>query len=215
MELSADTTMMYLIRHGATSANEQQPYILQGCSVDLSLSPTGREQAADVARLLCDHRLARVYSSRLLRARETATMIAQPHGLTVETLEGIEECDVGAWERLDWETIRTRFPDEYQRFQDEPYETPYLRGESYRNVFDRAWPVLMRLLEQHRGETIAVVSHNVVNRVIVAELLGLERRKAKEIRQVNGGVNVVRYRQGRASLLSLNTLFHLRNFIAD
>ncbi len=214
MEPSADTTMMYLIRHGATSANEQQPYILQGCSVDLPLSPTGQQQAADVGRLLSDDRLAMVYSSRLLRARETAAMIAKPHGINVETLEGIEECDVGAWERMDWETIRTRFPDEFQRFHDEPYETPYLEGESYRNVFERAWPVLMRLLERHQGQTIAVVSHNVVNRVIVAELLGLERRKAKEIRQVNGGVNVLRYRQGRVSLLTLNALFHLRNFIA-
>ncbi|MEX0726135.1 MAG: histidine phosphatase family protein [Planctomycetaceae bacterium] len=213
MNSASETTILYLIRHGATTANEQLPYILQGCSVDLPLSPTGRQQAEDVGRLLRDRRIDGVYASRLQRARETAEQIAAPHGLSVETLAGIEECDVGRWERLDWESIRATFPEAYQQFQDSPYETPYLGGESYRHVFERAWPVLTGLLERHRGETIAVVSHNVVNRVILTELLGLDVHRAKELRQVNGGVNVIQYRGGQASLLTYNALFHLREYI--
>ena len=214
MKSASDTTTLYLVRHGATTANEQVPYILQGCSVDLPLSPTGRKQAEDVGQLLQGRRIDAVYASRLLRARETAEQIAAPHSLSVESLAGIEECDVGLWERLDWESIREKYPEEYRQFQQLPYETPYLGGESYRNVFERAWPVLFGLLERHRGETIAVVSHNVVNRVILTELLGLDTSRAKELRQANGGVNVIQYRDGQASLLAFNALFHLRDLIA-
>ena len=213
MTSASETTTLYLIRHGATSANEQVPYILQGSSVDLPLSPTGRKQAEDVGQLLRDRRIDAVYASRLQRARETAEHVALPRGIAVETLAGIEECDVGQWEKLDWAAIREKFPDAYQRFQDSPYDTPYLGGESYRDVFDRAWPALRTVLERHRSETIVVVSHNVVCRVVLAELLGLEPHRAKDLRQVNGGVNVIQYRDGQASLLAMNSLFHLREFI--
>lgn len=213
MTLETETTLLYLIRHGATSANEQVPYILQGCSVDLPLSPTGKKQAEDVGQLLKNRRIDAVYASRLQRARETAEHIAIHHQLQIETLAGIEECDVGDWEKLDWGAIRERYPEAYRRFQDSPYETPYLGGESYQQVFDRAWPALADLLERHRGQTVAVVSHNVVCRVVLAELLGLEKHRAKELRQVNGGVNVIQYREGQASLLAMNALFHLREFV--
>ena len=50
-------TLLYLVRHGATPANEQRPYVLQGRGIDTSLSDTGQQQAAAVAEFLADRPL--------------------------------------------------------------------------------------------------------------------------------------------------------------
>jgi broad specificity phosphatase PhoE len=205
----SDTTWLLLIRHGATPANERQPPILQGCGIDLPLSATGERQAAALARFLSDFPIRHVYSSPLLRARMTAQAIAGPHSLDAAVVEGVGECNVGQWEGLDWGTIRERFPNEAGLFHDNPFENPYLGGESYGDVYRRSRPVIEGLLERHRGETVVLVAHNVVNRVYLAEVLGLGGRRAPTIRQQNACINlIVRDARGIA-VNTLNAVFHL------
>jgi broad specificity phosphatase PhoE len=205
----AGATTLYLIRHGATDANERRPYILQGRGVNYGLSANGRAQAAGAAEFLKSFRLDRIYCSRLLRSIETAQAIAGHHGLDVEPIEELAECHVGQWEGLDWDTIMARHPDEYRAFLENPAECAYLGGESYGDVLRRVRPVLQGLLERHAGETIAVVAHNVVNRVYLADLLGLHLCKAKDLKQANACVNMIRYENGRTSLITMNACFHL------
>lgn len=205
------TTQLYLLRHGSTEANERVPFILQGCGIDLSLSARGREQALAVGRFLAEGSdgIHRVYSSSMVRARETATAIADAVGKKAIALDGLQECDVGRWEGMDWNSIRRDFPDAHRLFTENPDENPYLEGESYGDVLRRAWPVIDRLLTEHAGERIVVVAHNVVNRVVVAKLLGLEIRRAQGLYQGNGCINVIRRRDERTELLTYNSLFHL------
>ena len=205
----ADTTILYLVRHGATDANESRPYILQGSGIDMPLSETGRKQAAAVGRFFRDYPLAGVYSSHLQRAVETAQAVAGHHELEVRTHEALAECNVGRWEGMDWDSIMAQHPEEYRAFMENPAENPYLGGESYGDVLQRSRPVLEELLECHLGESIAVVAHNVVNRVYLAHVMGMELSRAKDIRQINTGVNVIRYRQGECELMTLNSFFHL------
>jgi broad specificity phosphatase PhoE len=205
------STTLYLVRHGATDANLRRPPVLQGCSIDLPLNDIGRRQAERVAELLRPAIPSAVYSSPMNRARQTAEAVAAPHRLAVHTIEGLTECDVGRWEGMDWGRIRVEFPREYEDFQRDPSRHGYLGGESYGDVERRAVPVIEELLARHAGEVVAVVGHNVVNRVCVAALLGLPRQKAKEIHQANGGVNVIRRQDGCSELITLNSLFHLEN----
>lgn len=208
-QLPPETTVLHLIRHGATAANERIPFILQGNSLDLPLSPSGERQAASVAQLLAGFPVTRVYSSEMLRARQTAAAIAARHRLDAEALPNIQECNVGVWEGLDWDTIRREFPEAHRRFTENPAEHPNLGGESYGDVFCRARPVLDGLLQRHAGECIVVVAHNVVNRVYLAHLLGIELRKAASIRQENGGANLIHDVHGQTAVVTLNSSFHL------
>lgn len=205
----ADTTRLLLIRHGATPCNEQRPYVLQGNSINQALSERGRRQAAAVGHFLREFSIDRVICSPLLRARETAEAIAAPHALTIETLEPLVEVCVGRWEGMAWEAIMAEYPEEYARFMDDPSVHCYLGGESYWDVYERARPVLDELLQSSPGQTVVVVAHNVVNRVLLADLLGIELRRAKDIRQTNTGINVIRHRDGNTELLTLNAVFHL------
>jgi broad specificity phosphatase PhoE len=207
--VETDITWLYLVRHGATEANERLPYILQGDAMDLPLSSAGERQAEAAAAFLKAFPIRNVYSSNMLRARQTAAPIARELRVAPATVSELHECNVGLWEGLDWQTIRERYPDEHRRFAEDPAETPYLGGESYGDVLRRTKPVIERLLDAHAGRRIAIVAHNVVNRAFLAHLLGLDLRLAPKIAQANGCVNLIRRHAGENQLVTLNAQFHV------
>src|SRR5262245_32380111 len=106
-------TRMYLIRHGATAANLASPPRLQGRRSDPPLSDLGRRQAEATRDALRDQPLAACYCSPLRRAAETADVLAQGRGWPPVPVTGLTECDVGAWEGLDWDTIRSTYPEPF------------------------------------------------------------------------------------------------------
>ena len=203
-------TQLLLVRHGTTDANVRVPYILQGSSIDLPLNDNGRRQAQQVAEFLAAFPVKHVYSSPLQRANETARSIAERHRLNVTQIAEITECHVGLWEGKDWDTIARETPEAYRLFHDDPATHPYLGGESYTDVLRRSLPTFERLLQQHLGETIVVVAHNIVNRAFTAHLMGLDLRKAKGLAQDNCCVNVIQHAAGKSTLLTMNSLFHLQ-----
>lgn len=206
---SEHRTTLYLIRHGATASNEQVPPILQGSGVDSVLSDLGRRQADATGTLLASVRLDAVFSSPMARAVSTAEAIARPHGLTVSSIAPLHEIDVGQWEGLDWGTIAERTPDAYQRFMEDSGTHGYLGGESYQDVLDRVLPPLEKLLKDNSGKHIAVVAHKAVNRSLLASLLSLEMRRAKNLPQDNCCVNVITAQAGKLKLQTMNSALHV------
>ena len=203
-------TQLLLVRHGTTDANVRVPYTLQGSSIDLPLNDNGRRQAQQVAEFLASFPVKQVYSSPLQRAHETARSIAERHRLSVAQIAEITECHVGVWEGKDWDTIAREDPEAYRLFHDDPATHPYLGGESYSDVLRRVWPAFETLLQRHVGETIVVVAHNIVNRALCAHLMGLELRKAKGLAQDNCCVNIIQHATGKSTLVTMNSVFHLR-----
>jgi broad specificity phosphatase PhoE len=200
---------LYLIRHGATANNEAHPPKLQGCRSDAELSAAGRRQAEQAAEFLRNTPLVAAYSSPLCRAQETAESIASPHDLKITTIEALTECDVGAWEGRSWSEIERDDPDQFQRFIEDSAANPYAGGESLDQVRDRVAPVFQDLARRHAGESIAVVAHNVVNRVALAHWLGWPIAKARGIPQSNCGVNLIEHVDGKFTVLTINGAFHL------
>src|SRR5262249_27030966 len=131
------------------------------------------------------------YSSPLLRAVQTASIIAAPHGLSPQPVEALTECDVGNWEGLDWQAIRYLDAEGHRRFKANPATCGYPGGESFRDVFLRASAALETLLRQHEGQTLLVVAHHVVNRTYLAGLLGLPLDQAHHVKLDNCGISLV------------------------
>jgi broad specificity phosphatase PhoE len=202
-------TTAYLVRHGATAANERQPFVLQGDALDLPLNDNGLRQAQDLGRFFAARGLRAAYSSQMLRARQTVEAIATEAGLEPTALPGLQECNVGVWEGLDWDTIRARHPEACHAFQTDPAAHPMLGGESYQNVLDRVLPTWDELVARHAGEAFVLVTHNVVNRVLLARLFGLELRQGALLRQRNGCVNLIEIVGGRPQVVTVNSAFHL------
>ena len=204
-----DTTYCYLIRHAATANNEHNPPVLQGRRLDSPLSAAGREQAARAGRFLAARPIAAVYASPMVRAVETARAVAEPHGLTVQTVDELNEADLGVWEGLDWNQIEQQYKDAYEAFMRDAGVNPYLGGETMNDVVDRAGPTIDRLLAENVGRTIAIVAHNVVNRTYLTRLLGLTASHYRSVPQDNACVNLLRFRRGRTKAITVNGVFHL------
>ena len=204
-----ESCYVYLLRHGATDNNLANPPILQGNTVDGPLSEEGKRQAELAAKGLAHQQLEAVYSSPLLRARQTAEIVAHPHELNVGIVPEISEVDVGSWEGRSWVEIERTEPDFYRRFMDDPAQNGYRDGESLMDVRDRVVPALDKLLRQNQGKRIAIVAHNVVNRVYLAMAAKMPLAHARSISQENCGINVLRYRDGEPKLISMNSVLHL------
>lgn len=207
--MSERHTTLYLVRHGSTPANEHKPRILQGSGVNTGLSELGQRQAQCVAGWFRDMPIDAIYCSPLQRAIETATAISQSINQPLRVLDGVQEVNVGIWERHTWDTIREQFPVEYDLFHSDCGRHGYLGGESYSDVQRRIVPVFKSLLDQHVGESIVVVAHSVVNLVYLCTLLNLEMKQARGLPQDNCAVNVIRTIDGQPKVVTLNLVNHL------
>lgn len=208
-------TVMYLVRHAATEANLALPPRLQGQRLDLPLAPLGVRQAEATRDFLAMRPIDNCFSSPMIRATQTAEIIAAPHGLNPRPVPGLTECDVGRWEGKDWLTIRREEPDAYERFVANPVAQGYPGGESFAEVYQRVSSTLERLLTTHPpGQALLVIGHHVVNRAYLACLLGLPLGMARQVSLSNCGISVVIFEDGEATVGTLNAAFHLQGIAA-
>ncbi len=204
-----DTCWVYLIRHGATEHNLAQPPRLQGRRLNAPLSDPGRWQAERTAALLASALLQSVYTSPLLRARQTAEMIALPRALPVIVHEGLIEVDVGRWEGLSWDAIHQIDPQRSALFETDPGRYGYPEGENFLQVQQRTIATFSQIVQEHLGHTIAVVAHNVVNRCYLTHVLGIPVSQYRLITQDNCGVSLLRFKEAKPKLITMNAVFHL------
>ncbi len=207
-------TLLYLLRHGATEANLAAPPRLQGRRRDLPLARLGVRQAEATRDFLAVRPVDVCYSSPLMRAAQTATIVAGPHGIAPQPLPALTECDVGRWEDLDWSTIRRRDTEAYLRFHANPAVHGYPGGETFQDVYDRVAPALTELLQTHAGQSILVVAHHVVNRTYLAGLLVLSANQAHLVKLDNCGISLVVRDGDETTVGTLNAAFHLQGVMA-
>ncbi len=197
-------TVLILVRHGATQANVSRPYVLQGLRPDSELLEDGIVQAKATACAVEAYPIIKAYCSPLKRARSTTRVIADFLGVPLDVEEALVEADVGQWTGLTWEEIKQRWPEEYRVFHEDPERHGYVGGENLGQVRDRVLPAVERLVARHGGETILVVGHGIVNRVLLAHWLGLPLRYARLLPQENGAFSVVEFWKDRVSLGAFN-----------
>jgi broad specificity phosphatase PhoE len=207
-------TVLYLVRHGATEANLARPPRIQGRRHDPPLARLGVRQAEATRDFLAVRPVYHCYCSPLLRAVQTATIVAAPHGLAPQPMPELTECDVGRWEGLDWQAVRYLDAEGYQRFHANPAQFGYPGGESFADVHGRVAPALDGLLARHAGQAVLVVAHHVVNRTYLAGLLGLGPDQARLVRLDNCGISVVVRDGDETTVTTLNAAFHLQGVAA-
>lgn len=209
VETVLSETTLILVRHGATAANLTRPYRLQGLRPNSKLAPNGKRQAEALGQALASFPIARVYASPLSRARATAEYVAAAHRLSVTIEKGVIEADVGKWTNLSWPDIEKRWPCECAAFHKAPERVGYLGGENLNDVRARVLPCIARLIARHKGEMIAVVSHGVVNRMLIAGWLNLPLKHSRQIPQDNAAYNVIEFHEGKAKVRTVNATAHL------
>jgi broad specificity phosphatase PhoE len=199
-------TEIILVRHGETEWNRQE--VFRG-RLDVDLNDTGRRQAELLGEHLSKVKLDAVYSSPLKRALETADRIARHHRLEVQTAQGLIDFDYGEWQGLPKETVKTKYKGLYKRWTEKPHQVNIPAGESLDSVTERAIGVVNEAIAKHRG-TVVMVSHRVVNKVLICALLGLDNSRFWHIKQDTAGMTTFTYENGRFILTEHNTTAYLQ-----
>jgi broad specificity phosphatase PhoE len=202
-------TCILLIRHGRTAWNKEERF--RGRE-DLPLDEVGWAQAKALAhRLAVEHpSLTAIYASPLRRARETAAPLAEALGLTVQTEPGLLDIDYGEWQGLTPAEAAERYPTLYQTWQIAPDRVHFPGGETLGQVQARARSALDATAVRHPDETIVLVSHLVVCRLILCSVLGLPLARWTLLRQATGCLNVLETAGNGYEVVALNDACHLR-----
>lgn len=200
-------TRTILIRHGQTAWNKVERVRGQ---VDIPLDEVGLAQAEAAARRVTEQwQPAAVYSSPLRRAVQTAQPLARLLGQDVQAEPGLNDMDFGQWQGLSSHEVEERWPELAHTWLKAPHRVTFPEGESLEVVKERTAAVLQRLIRQHTGETIAIVGHTVVNRVLLCFVLGIDNSNYWRIGQDTCAINVFECNDGLFFIESLNDTCHL------
>lgn len=161
-------TRLILARHGQTDANIRMA--IDSLPPGGPLTDEGRRQAEELADSLAAEPVTSVYASTALRAQQTAEPIARRHGLTVGVVEGIHEVSVGDLEgRTDHDSLR-RFAEVFGGWAHGDLDRPMPGGETGRQAVDRFTKALDDLRAGRSGDTLVVVSHGAMLRLVAPQL---------------------------------------------
>lgn len=160
-----------------------------GCRTDPPVLPIPEAEAAPLRALLRARGVTGVWSSPMLRCRQTAEAIAG--GLPLGVVPGLEELDCGDWDGLSFDEIRARYPEEYALRGEDPTR-PMPGGETLDALAARALDALGALLARTEGN-LAAVAHAGVNRVLIRALTGRPFSEREPIAQPYLCVNVLRF----------------------
>jgi broad specificity phosphatase PhoE len=205
-------TRIILVRHGQTAwnvgASSAEGERFRG-GIDLPLNERGHAQAQALAKRLADEPIAAIYASPLQRAIKTAEPTAQRLGLTPQPLEGVTDINYGDWQEHPHSEVAQLYPTLYRQWLQEPHLVRPPKGESLEEVRDRAMAALHQVIARHEGQTVLVAAHQVINKVLVCAMLGLDNSHFWRIRQDNGCLNIFDYQEGTFTALLINDTCHL------
>jgi probable phosphoglycerate mutase len=180
-------TQLLIVRHGETDWNRDRRF--QG-HADPPLNDAGREQARALAEELAGERIDFVYTSDLVRAHETAEIVAARLGADVVARSELREIDVGDWEGLTWPEIEERHPEGARSWHEHGHG--WKSGETYDQLGERIIAALRRIAADHPAQNVLVVGHGGTVRAIRAFIEGLSVADSRRRSPAIGNCEVFR-----------------------
>jgi broad specificity phosphatase PhoE len=195
------STRLFLIRHAESTWSAAG--LVQG-QADPPLSTAGERQAVALAAALRSRPLAAVITSPLSRARQTAEAIAVPHGLSLHLEDALKEVSLGSRQghlRAEMGGIDAALTGGGREHG----------GESLEQALDRVAPAITAILTAYRDATLALVTHSLVGRVLLAHLLGTGLALVPHLKLKQASISLVRLEAHGAVLEGLSDTGHLRH----
>ena len=195
-------TRIHLIRHGQVAGFDQPRYNGQ---TDVALTDFGVEQYHRIRERLADTKISACYTSDLTRCTIGADIICRALGIEPVARRELRELNIGVWEGLTWQDIRTTWPEGWQARLDDLVNYRVPQGENLLDVEKRVMPVINDIVERHKGQEVLVVGHGGVNRIILLNAIGAPLAGMFNVEQNYGCYNIIDYySDGRATVKLLN-----------
>ncbi len=183
-------TTLYLVRHGTTDGNAQG--IFQG-QVDLPLNDLGHRQGEYLAKRFEGVHLDAVYSSPLIRARQTAEFLCRGRDLSpilepdlMEINAGRLDGRLGADNERDYPEVMATLFSDISRFAPP-------KGETTQQVYDRVVSRITQIAAENAGKTVAVVAHGFALMTYNNFMRGIPRDRLQRLMMGNMAVSTVLY----------------------
>ena len=212
-----DGAQIILVRHGQTGWNAGAGAggeRFRG-RTDLPLDDTGLAQARALAARLTaggqDQPVAALYASPLIRAQQTLTPLAAELELPIRPHPGLLDINYGRFQGLTHAEAADRYPELYRLWRTTPGRVRFPEGESLADVQARVRALLGEVTARHPGRRLVLVGHEIVNKVLVCTLLGLDLDQIWRIRQEPAGLDLIQEDDRRRQWLvqRLNDTCHL------
>jgi probable phosphoglycerate mutase len=202
----SEATRILAIRHGQTAWNADGR--IQG-HTDIGLDDTGQWQAERLAEALQGEALHGLYSSDLLRARQTAQLLQRFSTESLRLDTGLRERSFGRMEGLSFAEIEERWPQEAARWRQRDADFAPGGGETLKAFYARCVATAARLAAAHAGQTIVLVAHGGVLDMLYRAAAGLDLAAPRRWELGNASVNRLLYSPEGFSIVAWNERMHL------
>jgi broad specificity phosphatase PhoE len=203
-----DATRIILVRHGQTAWNAGAGEERFRGRTDLPLDRLGEAQAQAVADRLGSAPVAAVYASPLLRTRQTAAPLAKRLDLPVQPHDDLLDINYGRFQGLTQSQASKTNPELYAQWRSTPSQVQFPGGEGLADVQARLLALLQEVAIRHRSQSVLLVGHQIVNKVLVCTLLGLNLDQIWHVRQDTCGLDTFQKNKDWRTI-SLNDVCHL------
>lgn len=181
---------------------------LAGWTADVHLNDDGRVQAAALGRRLANVKIDAIYSSPLERTVETAQAILEHHpDLQLQLLETVGEVRYGLWQGQEISKLAQRKM--WRVVQMFPSRARFPGGETMREAQMRAVNAIEMLVEKHPRQTVAVVSHSDMIKMIVAHYLGMHLDMFQRIEVSPASLTILSLGYSRPTVVQINETSYL------
>jgi phosphoserine phosphatase len=162
-------TIILLVRHGHVEGIKPERF--RG-RANLTLTKTGQRQAELLAlRIAAQWAPSSIYTSPLQRCTATGAAVAEACGASSEPLVGLNDLDYGAWQSRTYDDARAKDPDFFEAWFTTPHLVRFPEEESLQDVATRTASVLRLVLSRNAADTLVLVGHDSVNRVMLTQIL--------------------------------------------
>lgn len=165
------TTTILLIRHGETDWNIEGRY--QG-QADPPLNSKGIKQAQQLSQKLSRSSIDIIYTSPLLRTRETANIIAGNLGVQIIDDPRLMEIHQGDWQTRLRSEIEALYPDLFAAWESTPWDVSPPGGENLVDVQKRVYNAIDDIVTRKSGRKIGLVTHRIPIALIKVRYQGMD-----------------------------------------
>jgi broad specificity phosphatase PhoE len=196
------TTRIVLVRHGHVEGIDPERF--RG-RTDLELTGMGVEQAeAAGKRIAAMWRPVIIYTSPLRRCIVTGATIARATGVSAKILETLTDISYGSWQWKTPDEVAARWPHLLEQWRTRPDLVRIPAGDSLQDVAVRAADALRYVRDNHINQTVVLVTHDTVIRVLLLQLLQMPLAGYRRLDVDPGSISEVTLAGDAGTLRRLN-----------
>lgn len=194
-------TRLFLLRHAEV---EERYHRVFGGRIDMDLSPKGHTQAQALAQYLSRISFDAIYASPMKRAQQTLAPVLQNRSVAPVMIDGLREAHFGDWTGMTWQQVHDKYQVSAFHWLEMMEQAKIPNGECCQTFRARVEPHLKTILDTHAGQTVAIMCHGGVVRMLLSVLLNIPMPRLALVNIEYASLTEVHYAPHKTEVQLLN-----------